>query len=108
MFTLSCSSLPASLLPHKGTNVAANTQVGQNNTQVLGQYNTYATQSVPVAHAVEQSQGQVNRVKADNASVVNYTETNYKWVLFALLGWLLPTPKTMIKDLWSAIRGLFT
>lgn len=110
-FTASCNSLPASLLlPGKGTNVAANTQLGQNNSQVLGQSNVshYATQTAPdKASVVEQSQGQVIEVRADNAKSVTYNQTSKWLIIVALIGWILPTPQEIVRSIWSAVLGLF-
>jgi hypothetical protein len=108
MFIVSCSSLPK-LLPHNGTNVAANTQLGQNNSQVLGQVNTntYAAQAVQTpATNVEQSQGQVIEVRADNAKSVTYNQTSKWLIIVALIGWVLPTPQQMVRNVWDAVTGL--
>lgn len=104
-FSASCGILPK--LPNLGgTNVAANTQLGQENSQTLGQSYVYeyAPQTIeePV-RTVEQSQGQTNKIKTDGSNIV-YNETN-PWLILALvLGWILPSPN----EIGRLVRRFFS
>ena len=90
-----CSALdPVSLLTGGGPNVAANTQLGQVNEQVVGlATDTTTTQSLirPEARDITQIQD-TQKLKADRIETVVNNESPYWLVLLALAGWLLPSP----------------
>lgn len=88
-----CSALdPVSLLTGGGPNVAANTQLGQTNEQVVG-VATDTTQTLirPTARDITQQQD-TNKVKADTVETV-INNANSMWlIVLAVVGWLLPSP----------------
>ena len=96
---VSCSAIaPAVLgaLGNRGTSVDA--QVGQNNTkQIVGSQTTIT--------ARDGSQVDVSRpkVRSDNVGQVTVNEIDYGILLFALLGWLLPSPG----ELWRKAKDSF-
>lgn len=71
------------LLGGGGPNVAANTQVGQNNTQA----------AVNTASSYEG----VEQVIVNNTDIV----LTLILVLIAVIGWVLPTPATMWQKVWK-------
>jgi hypothetical protein len=117
MFIQGCSSLPlGKLLGSKGTNVAANTQVGAENNQVLGVANSYAAQEITVpqdsgvvrpAPRIEQSQGQENKIKSDGAGVIVYNDNSLWLIIIALIGWVLPTPQGIANGFRRFVVGVF-
>jgi hypothetical protein len=85
-------------------------QAGQNNSQVLGQVvtHTYAAPTSPiVATSVDQSQGESVGVIATNAKTVTYNQTSKWLIIVAMIGWVLPTPQVMVRNIWDATTGLF-
>jgi len=93
LFLAGCSAGGAlSLLTGGGPNVAANTQLGQNNEQVLGLRNS-DEQSIGDANNSNITQtADKTQVKSDSVERVNITNIP-PWVLLLLvLGWLLPSP----------------
>lgn len=102
--------MPALLLPHKGVSVTADTQLGQNNSQILSQVNntrTYAAPTAPVhATTVDQSQGESVGMIANGAKSVIYNQTSKWLIIVALIGWVLPTPQQIVKEVWNAATGL--
>jgi hypothetical protein len=117
MFIQGCNSLPlGKLLGSKGTNVAANTQIGAENNQVLGTANSYAAQEVtvpqnqgtaPTTHRVEQSQGQENKIKSDGAGVIVYNDNSLWLIVIALIGWVLPSPQEIANRFRRFVVGVF-
>lgn len=101
-----CSAGDAiSLLTGGGPNVAANTQLGQVNEQVLGvATDTTTTQSLvrPEARDITQVQD-TQRLKADRVETVVNNESPYWLILLALVGWLLPSPG----EIGRTVRGWF-
>ncbi len=100
-----CTSLnPLSLLSGKGTNVAANTQIGKTNTQTIG-----TTKNTEQKIVVETLTGEIEQSNDDNKvstkSVDNLTINEIPpWVILLLvLGWMLPTPQEMGKGLLKII-----
>jgi len=103
MTLTSCSSLsPLSLLTGGGPNVAANTQLGQENEQTVG-LRTSNEQQIVRPNARDITQTADKGVKAgaiDNVTVQNIPP----WVLLLLvLGWLLPSPGEVSRY----VRSLF-
>ena len=91
-----CGSSPLNLLTGGGTNVAANTQIGKENTQqaVVNQTKTEAGRDVLQ---------QTSPVIAEQIKEVNIQQTPLWMLLLLILGWLLPSPNEIAR--W--IRGLF-
>ena len=81
----SCSQLP-SFLTGGGTNVAANTQIGKENTQNIG-LNTSTRPQLKV-------EAPVDTVIQDTSTTKN-TEVDPLLLVLLILGWLLPSPKEM-------------
>jgi len=89
----SCSQIP-SLLTGGGTNVAANTQIGKENTQNLG-VNTSMRPQLRVEAPVE-------TVVQDTSTTKNTTIDPLMLILL-VLGWLAPSPN----EIGRGIRNLF-
>lgn len=87
---------PLSFLPGGGTNVAANTQLGQQNNQTVGTSTVqeFGNQET-AAEKVNTSQGQTNKVSATEVQTVVVNELPIWAVVFIVLGWLFPSPKEM-------------
>lgn len=86
----SCGGGPLSLLTGGGPNVAANVQAGKTNTQTLG--NTSITENRiirPQARTIRQGD---SRVTADEVRTVVVNESPMWLILLAVIGWLLPSP----------------
>lgn len=111
MFTLTvtgCGMSPLSLLPGGGTNVAANTQLGQQNNQTVGTSTVqeFGNQTTK-ADRVNSSQSQTNKVSATEVQTVVVNELPIWAVVFIVLGWLFPSPKEMgrvVRSWFSAKR----
>jgi hypothetical protein len=91
-----------------GTNVAANTQLGQENNQTVG---TSSATDLSVSRSdvenLEQSTGD-NKVKADVVEkvVVNEASNNDAWLILAFaIALFLDSPTRWPGQIWSAIRG---
>lgn len=90
----SCGSLP--FLSGGGPNVAANTQLGQENYQGV-------TTSVDTSvRPVLRPEGPVETVQQDN-STTNNTEIDPLLLILLVLGWLAPSPNEIARG----IRDLF-
>lgn len=104
-----CGSLnPLSALTGSGTNVAANTQLGQENSQTVGVSNSTKFSLVrPQARDIEQS-ADTQKVKTDKVETINVTETP-PWIIILLIaGWLLPSPAEIgrgIRETISRSKG---
>ena len=81
-FLTSCSQIP-SLLSGGGTNVAANTQIGKENSQNVGVNTTI--------RPVIRPEGDVEEINQDN-STTKITEVDPLLLLLLVLGWLAPSP----------------
>jgi hypothetical protein len=91
-----CGKGPLSLLTGGGPNVAAQTQIGKENTQ----------QVVAVQQKTEAGRDiiqQTSPVVAENIKEVNIQQTPLWILVLLILGWLLPSPNEIAR--W--IRGLF-
>jgi hypothetical protein len=95
---------PLSLLPGGGTNVAANTQLGQQNNQTVGMSTVqeFGTQTA-TAEKVNTSQGQTTRVNATEVQTVVVNEVPSWIVLLLVVGWLMPSPN----EIGRTVRGWF-
>ena len=90
----SCGSLP--FLSGGGPNVAANTQLGQENYQGV---TTSVDRSV---RPVLRPEGPVENIQQDN-STTNNTEIDPLLLILLVLGWLAPSPNEIARG----IRDLF-
>jgi hypothetical protein len=92
-----CSGNPLSLLTGSGTNVAANTQIGKENTQNLGLNLSKRPQlrvDAPVQDLVQ-----------DNSTTSN-TTLDPLLIILLILGWLAPSPSEIaryIRDLFKTV-----
>ena len=100
-----CSGLsPLSLLTGGGPNVAANTQLGQENSQTLGVSTSNELSIVrPQARDIKQTQDTVG-VKADKVEEVNNTNAPPWMIVLLVLGWLLPSPNEIGRKISETIR----
>ena len=90
----SCSQLP-SLLSGGGTNVAANTQIGKENTQNLG-----LNSSIRPQLRVE---APVDKIIQDTSTTKN-TEIDPLMLILLILGWLAPSPNEMGRGILKLFR----
>lgn len=91
----SCSQL-SSLIPlGGGTNVAANTQIGKENTQTIGINNSM--------RPVLRPEGPVETVVQDNSTTKN-TEIDPLLLLLLIVGWLAPSPSEMGRGILKLFR----
>jgi hypothetical protein len=91
----SCSKL-SSLIPlGGGTNVAANTQIGKENTQTIGINNS--------TRPVIRPEGPVDTVVQDNSTTKN-TEIDPLLLLLLIVGWLAPSPSEMGRGILKLFR----
>ena len=100
-----CGGGPLSLLTGGGPNVAANTQVGKENTQTIGNstQQKFGTNNITVVAPPEgvvtlrpNSRPEIKQVQNET----NYELPAWVYILFILLfiiGWTTDTPGTMIK-----------
>lgn len=99
-----CSGSPLSLLTGGGPNVAANTQLGQENNQTLGVSNNTSTTVKDVEGPVQVSNDK-NEVKVDSGSVtVNKTEVDPLLILLLILGWVLPSPQELVRSFLNLFK----
>ena len=90
----SCSQLP-SLLSGGGTNVAANTQIGKENTQNVGLNSSIRPQlrvDAPVETVVQ------------DTSTTKNTEIDPLMLILLILGWLAPSPNEMGRGILKLFR----
>lgn len=103
----SCSGINPLGFLKGGTNVAANTQVGQNNYQTLGKSETYApTVSLRPnsrVDTVDQSTTE-SKVSTDKVDSITINEIPAWVILLLILGWLLPSPQEISRGVWSLLR----
>ena len=103
----SCSGINPLGFLKGGTNVAANTQVGQNNYQTLGKSETYApTVSLrpnSKVDTVDQSTTE-SKVSTDRVDSITINEIPAWVILLLILGWLLPSPQEISRGVWSLLR----
>ena len=86
-----------------GTNVAANTQIGRENTQTVGQDNRFQPEvkTESSIETVEQSSNDIRTGDVENIQVTNIPP----WVILLLIiGWLLPSPGEMGRSIASLFR----
>lgn len=91
----SCSQL-SSLIPlGGGTNVAANTQIGKENTQNLGLNNSIRPQL--------RVEAPVDKIIQDTSTTKN-TEIDPLMLILLILGWLAPSPSEMGRGVLKLFR----
>ena len=95
MLTVSCSNPALSLLTGGGPNVAANTQVGKENTQTIGINNSI--------RPVLRPEGDVETVVQDSSTTKN-TEIDPLLLLLLILGWLAPSPNEIARGFMKLFR----
>ena len=96
----SCGASPLSLLTGGGPNVAADVQVGKENTQqVVASQVTTQTDNKAGRDVFQQS----TPVVAENIKEVTVQQTPLWMIILLVLGWLLPSPNEISR--W--IRSLF-
>ena len=95
LFISSCGL--TSLIPTGGTNVAANTQLGQENYQGV---TTNVDRSVK---PVLRPEGPVENVQQDN-STTNISEVDPLLLLLLVLGWLAPSPSEIGRGILKLFR----
>ena len=93
-----CTGNPLSLLTGGGPNVAANTQLGQQNTQTIGSSETVKTDIKDVEGDVIQSNDRQS-VKADSVETVVVNEYPVWLILAFVVAVFLDSPVRMIQDL---------
>jgi hypothetical protein len=91
----SCSQLTSLIPLGGGTNVAANTQIGKENTQTIGINNSM--------RPVLRPEGPVDTVVQDNSTTKN-TELDPLLLLLLILGWLAPSPSEMGRGILKLFR----
>ena len=98
-----CSTVPLGLLTGGGPNVAANTQIGRENTQTVGQDKRFQPEvrTESSIETVEQSSNEIRTGAVENIQVTNIPP----WVILLLIvGWLLPSPGEMGRSIASIFR----
>lgn len=94
--TLSSCSQISSLIPlGGGTNVAANTQIGKENTQNVGLNNSIRPQL--------RVEAPVDNIIQDTSTTKN-TEIDPLMLILLILGWLAPSPNEMGRGLLRLFR----
>lgn len=101
----SCGTSPLSLLTGSGTNVAANTQIGKTNNQTVGTTtNVSPSASVKATTASVDQSNTSNKTSIEKAEKVTVNENSAWLIVFALIGWILPSPNEIVRH----IKSLFT
>jgi len=90
-------------LPLGRTNVAANTQIGKENTQTIGQDKRF-TPSVVTRSGVESVEQSQNSVRSETVESVNIQNIPPWVMLLLILGWLLPSPGEIGRSIASLFR----
>jgi hypothetical protein len=105
---VSCSAGPLDLLPSGGTNVAANTQLGQENTQTIG-VTEETKQEVRDTQAGEIIQSSLDRsIQAKKVDSITVESGLPMWILWLIIpiiliiyvAWRLPPPEVMFPRSW--------
>jgi len=104
-----CGASPLSLLTGGGPNVAANTQVGKENTQTIGNStqqkfgeNKVVLVAAPASEGVSLRPPTRTQEIKQVQNETNYQLPTWAWIGFILLfivGWVTDTPGTIIKNL---------
>lgn len=89
----SCTKLP---LPMGGTNVAANTQLGQQNTQTVGTSTAITTKADQISEVNNGS----NKVRSDNVETVVVNEYPIWLIIAFVIAVLMDSPVRMIQEIF--------
>lgn len=93
VFTLAaCSGSPLSLLTGGGPNVAANTQLGQENSQTVGQSQSVDQSIRDVTTDTIIQSADKGGVKGETIEAVTVNNIEPWIIVLLVLGWLLPSP----------------
>lgn len=93
-----------SLLTGGGPNVAANVQAGETNTQTVGQTNLTEQSIVrPQARDITQTADE-NKIRTEKVDNLTINETPLWMIVLLVLGWLLPSPSELARNIRSMFR----
>jgi len=93
------------MMSGQGTNVAANTQVGKTNSQTVGTTTNVApSASVKATTASVDQSNTSNKTSIEKADKVTVNENSAWLIIFALIGWILPSPN----EIGRYLKSLFT
>ena len=100
LFLSSCSGLPLGLLTGGGgTNAAANVQAGKTNNQTVGMSEQTSQEiKVETVQGTIQQSKDSNSVRTERVENLTINQIPVWVILLLLLGWLLPTPTQMVKE----------
>jgi hypothetical protein len=99
LFLSSCSSLPLGLLGGGGPNVAANVQAGKTNNQTVGMSEQTSQEiKVETVQGTIQQSKDSNSVRTERVENLTINQIPVWAILLILLGWILPTPQQMVKE----------
>lgn len=102
LFLSSCGGLnPLSFLTGGGPNVAANTQIGKENSQAVV---TQTTRTEVKAGDNSDIKTVSSKVSADSLGKVTINEVPPWVILLLILGWLLPSPNEIARWLTSLVK----
>lgn len=96
-----CGTSPLSLLTGGGPNVAANTQIGKENSQAVV---TQTTRTEVKAGDNSDIKTVSSKVSADSLGKVTINEVPPWVILLLILGWLLPSPNEIARWLTSLVK----
>jgi hypothetical protein len=96
----SCSGLPLGLLTGGGgTNAAANVQAGKTNNQTVGMSEQTSQEiKVETVQGTIQQSKDSNSVRTERVENLTINQIPVWAILLILLGWILPTPQQMVKE----------
>jgi hypothetical protein len=102
LLTIQACSGPLDLITGGGPNIAANTQLGKENTQTIGSstQNKFAPQSITLPESTR-PQARPTQVEQVQNQTNNELPT-WMWILGIVLfvvGWVTDTPNTILRDL---------
>ena len=105
LFLSSCSGLPLGLLTGGGgTNAAANVQAGKTNNQTVGMSEQTSQEiKVETVQGTIQQSKDSNSVRTERVENLTINQIPVWVILLLLLGWLLPTPTQMVKEVMQWI-----
>ena len=100
LFLSSCSGLPLGLLTGAGgTNAAANVQAGKTNNQTVGMSEQTSQEiKVETVQGTIQQSKDSNSVRTERVENLTINQIPVWAILLILLGWILPTPQQMVKE----------
>lgn len=93
-----------SFLGGSGPGVDVSAQVGRTNTRTIGTSAVTETRlQGNTAETIRQTTS-TTKVQTERAETVVVNEAPFWLVLLALLGWFLPTPRTIFSELYALVR----